>query len=266
MGAILAIGDDANRLLLVISVAMARLVPIFQIVPFLGGRHLSVLVRNSIAFAMAAFLAPWLARSAPEGSLEFAALLPLLAKEVALGTIFGFVTSLAFYAASGIGFLVDNQRGSSMAQEVDPLSGEETSPLGSLTFETLTMVFIAGGGFALFFQALLSTYAFWPVFSFWPDWTATPLRELILSQFGWFMATMVTLSAPMLLVCFLVDFGMGLMNRFAPQLNVFFLAMPVKSALVLALMVVYWGAMFETLGGDVLRLPVLWDALRSSLT
>jgi type III secretion protein T len=69
----------------------------------------------------------------------------------------------------------------------------------------------------------------------------------------------------MLLICFLVDFGMGLMNRFAPQLNVFFLAMPVKSGLSMALMTVYWLAMFSVLSRETLRLPVLWDALRTAL-
>ncbi len=266
MEELLAAGGEARRYLWLVSVAMARLVPVFQVVPFLGGRHLTAVTRNGLALALALFLAPWLSAHAPEGPDGAARTAALLAKEVVLGTLFGFLSSLTFYAASGIGFLVDNQRGLSMAQASDPLSGEETSPLGAMAGQTLVMVFVATGGLALFFQALLTTYAFWPPFSFWPDWSATPLRLLLLAQFEWYLMTLVTLAAPMLLVCFLVDFGMGLMNRFAPQLNVFFLAMPVKSAAAMALMIVCWGALFGTLGDDVLRLPVLWDALRSSLS
>lgn len=258
----LTYGMEATHLLWMIGVAMARLTPVFQIVPFLGGRHLTGMTRSALAFAMALFLTPWLAELAPPERPGFFSAMPLLAKEVALGTIFGFLSSLAFYAASGIGFLVDNQRGMAMAQGADPLSGEETSPLGSLAQQTLVMVFIATGGLALFFQALLTTYAFWSPFSFWPDWSATPLKDLLLAHFGWYMATMFALAAPMLLVCFLVDLGMGLMNRFAPQLNVFFLAMPVKSGLTMALLTVYWAGMLRVLNREVLRLPILWDALR----
>ncbi|MDR1519807.1 MAG: type III secretion system export apparatus subunit SctT [Planctomycetota bacterium] len=263
-GGLLAISGEAGRYLWLISLAMARLTPVFQIVPFLSGNYMTGMIRNSLAFALAMFLTPWLGLQAPAEPPGMLDALPLLAKEVALGTLFGFLTSLAFFAASGVGFLVDNQRGSSMAQETDPLTGEQTSPLGSMAVQTLIMVFIASSGLAMFFQALLTTYSFWPPHSFWPVWERSPLRELLFRQFAWYLTTMVTLAAPMLLVCFLVDFGMGLMNRFAPQLNVFFLAMPVKSGLALALMTVYWAAMFKTLGGDVFRLPVLWDALRHS--
>ena len=38
---------------------------------------------------------------------------------------------------------------------------------------------------------------------------------------------------------FLATIGLGLVNRTAPQLNVFFLSMPVKSALGIALLIVY---------------------------
>jgi type III secretion protein T len=266
MGQILELGAWARQFLWLSSLAMARLVPIFQIVPFLGGRHLTGMARNSLALALALFISPWLARRAPAALPEFSAALPLLAKETMLGIIFGFLSSLAFQAASGIGFLVDNQRGLSMSQTQDPLSGEDTSPLGSLAIQTLIMIFIAAGGLALFFQAVLTTYVFWPPFDFWPDWSASSLRDLLLGHFSWYLATVVALAAPMLLVCFLVDFGMGLMNRFAPQLNVFFLAMPVKSAFSLALLLIYWSVMLRHLSGETLRLPALWDALRQAFS
>ena len=262
MRQILSLGTEAGQYLWLIGLAMARIVPIFQIVPFLSGRHLTAMVRATLAFAFGLFLTPWLADLAPAEPFNFVTGMPLVAKEAALGVLFGFLSSLAFYVASSVGFLVDNQRGMSMAQMSDPLSGEETSPFGSMALQSLIMVFIATGGLALFFQAVLTTYAFWSPFSFWPDWSVSPLRQLLFGHFQWYLTMMVALAAPMLLVCFLVDFGMGMMNRFAPQLNVFFLAMPVKSGLVMALMLVYWAGMLREINREVLRLPVLWDALR----
>ena len=38
---------------------------------------------------------------------------------------------------------------------------------------------------------------------------------------------------------FLATLGLGLVNRTAPQLNVFFLSMPIKSALGVGMLVIY---------------------------
>lgn len=250
-----------------IGLGMARLLPIFQIVPFLAGKHMTGLVRNTVAMSLALFLRQWMAAHDAQGIVPaFGAMTALLAKEVLLGTFFAVLTSLAFYVASSVGFIIDNQRGLASATLTDPLSGESTSPLGSLTLETLIMAFVAMGGLSLFFYAVLTTYSFWSPFAYWPDWSRAPLSNLLLSQFSWYLVTMMTLAAPMLIVCFLVDLGMGLMNRFAPQLNVFFLSMPVKSALSMAVLLVYWLAMFRYLMDEVIRLPITWDALQNTLS
>ncbi len=250
----------AQRHLWIIGLGMARLTPIFIIVPFLGRGNLSALTRGAIVFALAVFLRPWLDLLAPPGMPSMGYLMPIVAKEAVLGALFGVVSSFAFEAAAGIGFIIDNQRGLSMAQTTDPLTGEETSPLGSMLMQTLVMVFVATGGLQLFFHAVVTTYAFWSPFAYWPDWSSVAVRELLLGQFSWYLVTMTTLAAPILLVIFLVDLGMGLMNRFAPQLNVFFMSMPIKSAFAILVLLVYWAGLFEVLGTNALRLPVLWDA------
>jgi type III secretion protein T len=42
-----------------------------------------------------------------------------------------------------------------------------------------------------------------------------------------------------IMVMFLATVGLGLVNRTAPQLNVFFLSMPIKSALGIAFLIIY---------------------------
>ena len=58
--------------------------------------------------------------------------------------------------------------------------------------------------------------------------------------------------------------GPGLISRFAPQLQVFFLALPVKSALVLLVLVLYMATLFQYAGeilGSVGRIvPFLHSA------
>ena len=50
----------------------------------------------------------------------------------------------------------------------------------------------------------------------------------------------------------LAEIGLGLVSLTVPQLQVFFLAMPIKSALVFLVLVVYMGTLFEY-AGDMLQ-------------
>jgi type III secretion protein T len=59
------------------------------------------------------------------------------------------------------------------------------------------------------------------------------------------MVLALLLAAPMLLAMFFAELGLALISRFAPQLQVFFLAMPIKSALGLFVMIVYAGTLFN---------------------
>jgi type III secretion protein T len=53
------------------------------------------------------------------------------------------------------------------------------------------------------------------------------------------MGLIITFAAPVVIAMFIAEFGLGLMNRFAPQLNVFFLAMPVKSGIAAVIIIFY---------------------------
>jgi type III secretion protein T len=68
--------------------------------------------------------------------------------------------------------------------------------------------------------------------------TSDAATNILFSMDDMLRKTLV-ISAPIIIVMFLATLGLGLVNRTAPQLNVFFLSMPIKSALGIALLVVY---------------------------
>jgi len=53
------------------------------------------------------------------------------------------------------------------------------------------------------------------------------------------------LAAPVLIAMLMSELGLALVSRFAPQLQVFFLAMPIKSALALFVLVIYSSTLFD---------------------
>ena len=80
---------------------------------------------------------------------------------------------------------------------------------------------------------------------------------------SWLLLMMLLLSGPIVVACLLTDVSLGLINRFASQLNVYVLAMPIKSALASFLLIFYFAVLmtdaperFAAFGIDVSALRV----------
>ncbi|QIK37771.1 hypothetical protein GWK36_06985 [Caldichromatium japonicum] len=56
------------------------------------------------------------------------------------------------------------------------------------------------------------------------------------------MALTVLLAAPVIIAMFLSEFALAMISRFAPQMNVFVLAMPVKSGVGMLILLTLPGA------------------------
>ena len=69
--------------------------------------------------------------------------------------------------------------------------------------------------------------------------TAPDAPTQILGSLDGMLRATVVIAAPVIIIMFLATLGLGLVNRTAPQLNVFFLSMPIKSALGIAMLVIY---------------------------
>jgi len=159
-------------------------------------------------------------------------------KEAVIGLLLGFFAAIPFWVAENVGNFIDNQRGATMGEVYSPLNGSQVSTTGIFFTQIVSTLFFVAGAVFIFLGALYHSYDIWPVFSdgisFLPD---APVR--ILSSLDNMLRITVVISAPVIIVMFLATLGLGLVNRTAPQLNVFFLSMPVKSALGIALLIVY---------------------------
>ena len=224
---------------------LPRLAVFLAFTPFLGGSGLlSGPLKAPIIFALYFFVHPILLEQLPEDAaiLQGGALslTLLILKESLLGFLLAYLSSLVFWAVQSAGFITDNQRGASQASLTDPLAGEETSPLGSFLFQSLVYLFFASGAFLAFLTLLFQTYLFWPVerWFFQPDSPQLPL--FVAGAASWLMTKMMLLASVVLIAALLVDFALGLINRFASQLNVYILAMPLKSALAMLIVLVFY--------------------------
>lgn len=225
-------------IMLTVAFTLPRMMAALSVSPFFAQQFITGIARQVVIISLTTLAIPMVHYSGVPDNADVLFLIGVLTKEVAIGMLLGFVTGMAFWIAEGTGFFIDNQRGSSMAEMFDPMSGESTSPFGLLFARIIGVFFFVGGGFMAFLTIMYDSYVHWPVFSWFPKMEpAFPV--VFLHVLDKMMGLIVTFAAPLVIAMFIAEFGMGLMNRFSPQLNVFFLAMPVKSGIAAVLIIFY---------------------------
>jgi type III secretion protein T len=142
------------------------------------------------------------------------------------------------------GTLIDNQRGAAIASSIDPLQGHEAAPLGLLFSQAFITYFFSIGGFLIITMLLYRSYVIWPITEMIPIGTPE-FPRLILGVLDLGMKLAFILAAPIIAIMFIAEFALAMVSRFAPQVQVFILAMPIKSALAMIVLLFYMPLMFS---------------------
>lgn len=237
--------ENINTLLTVILFSIPRLTAVLVVAPFLSAQLLTGLVRNIVIVNLTIIIIPMVAATMPTIPMTTMEVIFILAKETFIGMIMGLIVGIVFFVADAAGSFIDTQRGSSMGQIFDPVLGDQGTNLGSLFTKIVLLLFFTGGGFMAFLAILYNSYKIWPIFSFFPNLTNPVFPTFILEIADEIMRKTVLISAPLAIIMFLVEFGLGMMNRFAQQLNVFSLSMPIKSGVAMFILVIYLKIIIE---------------------
>lgn len=253
--------DDIKAWFYVFTMGLPRIVALFTLLPMLHKRVMGgAMIRNGVAGSLVLFLHPMLAEFKPEGEVSIYFTAGIVLKEVFIGAILGFCIAIPFWALESAGFFIDNQRGASMASSMNPLSGAETSPMGILFSQAFTAIVMVSGLFLLILESLFFSYSTWPVFSYYPK-LHIDAAVFFLNQFDLIIGLAMWLAAPVVISMFITEFGIALISRSAPQLNVFILAMPIKSGVAAAILVVYVATIMTLSKQHMLGVPELFRTL-----
>jgi flagellar biosynthetic protein FliR len=223
--------DQSVALLVLVA---ARIVPIVQLAPFLGGSAVPQTIKLGLAMALCIIVYPALWSTGLAGTLPTSgvALAALIAKEVLIGVTLGFVTSLIFETMRVAGQVIDNARGQTMATSMVPQLPERASVSATLLYQLAVVIFLFAGGHHIFVRTLGRSFLAIGPAEFPTLFTASDSIGLLIVRYWADSITFGILVAfPVMGSILLADLFLGLVNKAAPQINVFFLGMPLKAVL-----------------------------------
>ncbi|KPL52131.1 type III secretion system export apparatus subunit SctT [Prosthecomicrobium hirschii] len=196
-------------------------------------------------------------RTPPVFALHFA-------KEYVIGFLLGYLVGWIFWVVQSAGAFIDNQRGAAIASSVDPLHGHETSPIGNMFSQVfLTYLFITGAVLPIF-GLLYASYGAWPADRTVPL-ISDQFPKMLLLMFDHAFRLMFVLAAPIIAIMFMAEFALAMVSRFAPQIQVFILAMPIKSALAIFVLIFYFSILMPYSAKQMLTIPGMADTFYNML-
>jgi len=231
----------------------ARVGTMVMLLPGLGELSVPVRMRLTAALLLAAVLVP-LHRDAYQIELtSFGPVGALLFEELFIGAVLGLTARLTISGLQVAGSVIAQQLGLGFVTAVDPTQGQQGMLVGNfLTMLGITLIF-ATDLHHLVIAALNDSYALFrpgeiPLLG---DVAALTTRTVATAfRIG------IQLSAPFVLFGLLFNLGLGVLSRLMPQMQVFFVGLPLSILIGFLILLVVLGAMMSLFLGsveDVLR-------------
>ncbi len=244
---------------------MPRLAGAFVILPLFTNDIVPAMIRNVLIAAMSLVVFPIVSASLDIAAITAVRMPLLLAKEVFIGAVLGFCFSVVFWAIEMAGQIIDTKVGATTAQISDPMAGHQTTLTGAFLGRFTSWLFVASGGLLVFLDLILTSYSVWPVHKMLPSLSLAG-QEFIIDRSQQMLLLALMLSAPALILMTMVDLGMGIMNKFAQQLNVFQLSQPIKALIAIWMLLAMLNTIVSFVEGHLQALHGLTRELAQMLT
>lgn len=235
---------------ILVAVSTTRVATTFLLMPLLSPQTVPAMVRNSI-FLVFGLAVLTMQPQMTQMTLPTVQWILLFGKEALVGVVIGFFFATMLWAFEAAGQIIDTKVGATMAQVVDPLSGHQTSLNGEFLGRLANFVFMFSGGLLLLVGTILDSFVIWPIGSLTPVLTMSSL-SLFEGEFTRLMTLAVLFASPVLVVLFVTDGALGLVNRYAPQLNVFSLSLSIKAWLATLIILIMMTGLVQTLLNEIM--------------
>jgi flagellar biosynthetic protein FliR len=227
----------------VFMLVFARIGTMLMLLPGIGERMVSTRFRLTIALVLAAVMLP-LHRDAYHIDLhQIGPTLLMLAEELLVGVVLGMTARLTVAALEVTGSVVAQQLGLGFVTTVDPTQGQQGALIGNfLSLLGVTLVFVTNMHH-LIIAALDDSYS---LFAPGEVPLTGDMAALITRTVAGAFSIGIQLSAPFLVFGLLFNLGLGLLSKLMPQMQVFFVGVPLSILIGFIILIFVLGAMMGT--------------------
>jgi flagellar biosynthetic protein FliR len=224
----------------------ARVGAMVMLLPGVGELSVPSRVRLAIALVLTAILLPAHQKAYAVDLKTFGPVLVLLFQELTVGVVLGLTGRLAVSALQITGAVVAQQLGLGFVTAVDPTQNQQGVLVGNfLTLMGVALIF-ATDLHHLVIAGMNESYTiFQPGELPLMGDAAQHVTKIIATSFR----IGIQLSAPFLVFGLLFNIGLGVLSRLMPQMQVFFIGLPLSILLGLLLLLLVIGAMMGTFVG-----------------
>jgi flagellar biosynthetic protein FliR len=219
------------------------------IMPGLGDTFTPQRIRLTIALGLSFAMSPLVKQYMPDPIPGTFVLFTLIAIEFIIGIFIGTIARTLMAALDTAGMVISMMSGLGNAQVFNPGFSTQGSLLGTLLSLTGIVLVFTANLHHLLFMALIGSYELFPVgYVPEPGGMSQMMGKVVADSFR----IGVQLSAPFIIISFLIYVAMGILARLMPQIQVFILALPVQilaslSVFVMAVsaIMLFWLQQFE---------------------
>jgi flagellar biosynthetic protein FliR len=212
---------DIEKILLV----FARIGAIILYIPLMGPNQIPVRIKFMIALVLSFFISPLVGNYSVSGSQGFLEIFILLFTEVVIGFLIAFAVHLTFAAFQIAGSIIDVQMGFGLANVIDPQDGPNNPIATKIYLLLASLLYFSVSAHHLTVFAIVESFQVINPNIFM---ISDAFLSSAMNLFGSIFISALKISGPIMVVLFCVTFGMGLIGRALPQMNVFLVSFPLQ--------------------------------------
>jgi len=221
--------ESLARMVVPVALVLARVSGFVASMPVFGWRSVPVRLKAGLALVLTVLFASVLPVQADRlAGAPWPTVVLMVVREALTGVGLGLAVAVLYAAVRQAGMIIKRQMGLAVAREIDPVTGEQSQPVGMLMEMCFTVFFLAAGGHRLLLRLVARSWEVFPI-GRWPETGA--VAEAVLDAGLAMLTFALRLAAPMVAAFLVLAVALAILARILPEMNLLIASLPLRIGL-----------------------------------